>query len=58
MKYMGWLWPARGKINEGIAIGTEWGWGFLTGNDPEQEEDSFFIHGIFGILMFEASVGL
>ena len=48
----------RGKITDGIAIGTEWGWGFATWSDNRDEDDSAFIHGIFGTLMFEASVGL
>jgi len=53
----------RGNITPAVAIGTEWGWGFLsTSNDggtPGPADDqSNFIHGVFGTIFLEASVGL
>lgn len=45
----------RGKLNESLAIGSEWGWGFLS---TSQGGTDTFTHGIFGTLLFEGSVGL
>jgi hypothetical protein len=46
----------RGKLSEGLALGGEFGWGFLNiSSDPEGDT---FIHGIFGNLTLEASVGI
>lgn len=47
----------RGKITESVALGTDFGWGFLKvsrdGNNPDE-----FIHGLVGMFMLEASLGL
>ncbi len=53
----------RGKLSEGAALGAELGWGFATssddGDEPGDADDTdLFVHGIFGILLFEGSVGL
>lgn len=45
----------RGKLSEGLAIGGEFGWGFMSGSVGPQD---YFNHGLFGTLLFEASVGL
>jgi hypothetical protein len=44
----------RGKISPGLAIGGEFGWGFISDSDGED----IFAHGIFGNILFEASVGI
>lgn len=54
---------ARYDIVPGVALATEWGWGFLTsssdGGDPGPGSDStVFGHGIWGNVVFEASIGL
>jgi hypothetical protein len=47
----------RGLISQGLALGGEFGWGFLSlsqeGNGP-----SAFVHGLFGTLFLEGSIGL
>jgi hypothetical protein len=46
----------RGLITQGLALGGEFGWGFLDiaqSNGPDA-----FVHGLFGNLFLEASVGL
>ncbi len=46
----------RGKISRGLAVGSEFGWGFLSiAFDNEQD---VFYHGVFGIILFEATVGV
>ncbi len=45
----------RGKLNEGLAIGGEFGWGFMSGAVGTND---YFNHGLFGTVLFEASVGL
>jgi hypothetical protein len=46
----------RGLIGPGLALGGEFGWGFLDlSADPGTD---IFVHGLFGTLMLEASVGL
>ena len=46
----------RGKLSEGLALGGEFGWGFLSiAADPDADT---FVHGIFGNLTLEASVGI
>lgn len=45
----------RGKLSEGLAIGGEFGWGFMSGSVGPVD---YFNHGLFGTLLFEASVGL
>ena len=45
----------RGKLSEGLAIGGEFGWGFMSGSVGPAD---YFNHGLFGTLLFEASVGL
>jgi hypothetical protein len=46
----------RGFINEGLALGGEFGWGFLDiGYDAGAD---VFVHGIFGNIFLEASIGL
>ncbi|MDH5675937.1 MAG: hypothetical protein OEZ06_27685 [Myxococcales bacterium] len=46
----------RGLIGEGLALGTEFGWG-LMGVDYDGGENDF-IHGIFGTLLIEGTVGI
>jgi len=49
----------RGKISEGLAIGSEFGWGFLTWSEGDEAGDqSPFIHGVFGTILVEGSVGI
>jgi len=50
----------RGILGPGLAIGGEFGWGFATTSyqDPGGEDNSMFVHGLFGIILFEASVGI
>jgi hypothetical protein len=46
----------RGLLSRGLALGGEFGWGFLdlsTDNGPDA-----FVHGLFGNIFLEASVGL
>ncbi len=46
----------KGMLTEGLALGGEFGWGFLdlsVSNGPDA-----FVHGLFGNLYLEASVGL
>jgi hypothetical protein len=46
----------RGFVSEGLAIGGEFGWGFLDiGYDGGADD---FVHGVFGNIFLEASVGL
>ena len=46
----------RGMITQGLALGGEFGWGFLSiAADPAGDT---FVHGIFGNLTLEASVGI
>jgi hypothetical protein len=45
----------RGKLSEGLAIGGEFGWGFMSGSVGTAD---YFNHGLIGTLLFEASVGL
>jgi len=46
----------RGKLSEGLAIGGEFGWGFLDVSYDNNNE--YFLHGLWGNIVFEASVGL
>lgn len=53
----------RGNITPSLAIGTEWGWGFATtsndgGTAGPADDTSLFIHGVFGTIFLEASIGL
>lgn len=45
----------RGKINQALAIGGEFGWGFMSGSVGAED---YFNHGLWGTILFEASVGL
>jgi hypothetical protein len=46
----------RGFISEGLALGGEFGWGFLdVGYDAGADA---FVHGVFGNIFLEASLGL
>jgi hypothetical protein len=46
----------RGLLSPGLALGGEFGWGFLSiSNDPNGD---MFFHGIFGTLTLEASIGI
>jgi hypothetical protein len=46
----------RGFVSEGLAIGGEFGWGFLDiGYDAGAD---VFVHGVFGNIFLEASVGI
>ena len=44
----------RGKISRALAIGGEFGWGFLL----HSGDTDVFLHGVFGNILLEASVGL
>jgi len=46
----------RGKISPGLAIGSEFGWGFM--NVAWDNDYEVFVHGVFGTILFEASVGI
>lgn len=46
----------RGLINEGLALGGEFGWGFL--DISADAGGDVFAHGIFGNIFLEASIGL
>ena len=46
----------RGFVSEGLALGGEFGWGFL--NISADAGDNAFAHGIFGNIFLEASIGL
>lgn len=52
----------KGKISEGISIGTEWGWGFaffFEADDTDLfDRDTEFVHSAFGTILFEAAIGL
>lgn len=49
----------RGMLSEGLALGAEFGWGFLSWSEGDNDGDaSIFIHGLFGTLLLEGSVGL
>jgi hypothetical protein len=45
----------RGKISRGLAIGGEFGWGFLKTSGDSTDD---FGHGVFGNILLEASVGI
>jgi hypothetical protein len=46
----------RGLVSEGLALGGEFGWGFLDiGYDAGAD---VFVHGIFGNIFLEASIGI
>ncbi|MFI5308947.1 MAG: hypothetical protein ACHQ53_16435 [Polyangiales bacterium] len=47
----------RGLISRGIALGGEFGWGFLS-LSQEANGPSAFVHGLFGNLFLEGSVGI
>jgi hypothetical protein len=47
----------RGFITEAIALGGEFGWGFLD-IVPSGNADHTFVHGVFGNIFLEASVGI
>ena len=46
----------RGKISPALAIGADFGWGFLS--ISEDSGSDIFVHGVVGAILFEASVGL
>jgi hypothetical protein len=46
----------RGLIRPGLAIGGDFGWGFL--NTSSDNDQSYFIHGLYGAILIEASIGL
>jgi hypothetical protein len=53
----------RANIVDGLAIGTEWGWGFASyvfdGREAgDAQDESVFTHGMFGTVMIEGSLGL
>lgn len=53
----------RGKITDGLSIGTEWGWGFVSASDEgnasgDPDDTNTFAHGIFGSVVVEGSIGL
>lgn len=53
----------RGFITRGVSLGTEWGWGFVSATDDgdrtgDPDDTSTFVHGIFGTVVVEGSIGL
>ena len=49
----------RGMVTEGLALGSEFGWGFLSFSEGDNNNDqSVFVHGFFGTLFIEGTVGL
>lgn len=53
----------RAQLVEGLAIGTEWGWGLASYSDDGAETGvardlSTTLHGLFGTVMIEGSIGL
>jgi hypothetical protein len=46
----------RGFITQGLALGGEFGWSFLS--LPQDNGPDTFIHGLFGNIFLEASVGI
>lgn len=46
----------RGKISEALSLGTEFGWGFLSVNRDGNRD--LFVHGLLGMIVLEASIGL
>lgn len=46
----------RGKLTKSVSIGTEFGWGLLSISTDNDE--SRFVHGLLGMLVLEASIGL
>jgi hypothetical protein len=50
---------ARGILTPGLALGSELGWGFLTYSEGDRNNDnSVFVHGLFGTIFVEGSVGI
>lgn len=47
----------RGLLTPSVALGGEFGWGFLS-VDRDGADESEFVHGVFANLLLEASVGL
>lgn len=46
----------RGLLSPGLSLGGEFGWGFLSiSEDPATDA---FVHGIFGTILLEASIGI
>ena len=48
----------RGMILPGLALGADFGWGFLSLSYDDQDELSVFIHGIYAAIMLEATIGV
>ena len=46
----------RGFLTEGVALGGEFGWGFLSSS--QDDGGDVFVHGIFANLLLEASIML
>ncbi len=46
----------RGMLLPGLAIGGDFGWGFLS--TSSDNDDSLFVHGLYAALLVEASVGI
>ena len=46
----------RGKLSPGLAIGAEFGWGFMS--ISQDSGDDIFVHGILGTILFEATIGI
>jgi len=47
----------RGNISESLGLGAEFGYGFLSFSDDE-DDDSTTFHALFGTIFLEASIGL
>lgn len=48
----------RGNILPGLALGGDFGWGFVSLSYDNMNDNSVFIHGIYAAIMLEASVGI
>lgn len=47
----------RGQLTPAIAVGGEFGWGFISvSGDGDNDDD--FVHGLLGLLLIEATLGL
>jgi hypothetical protein len=46
----------RGLITPGLALGGDFGWGFLSLSD--ENDGSAFVHGIYAAIMLEATIGV
>ena len=48
----------RGDILPGLALGGDFGWGFLSVSYDNNNDDTLFIHGIYAAILLEATIGV